>query len=791
MSDKKNKTVSLLSLLTKPFYDYYKYFTLNKVLGVKGISKEGVHIFGQPKDKEILYVIKLITNNNYFEKLEIKDLKTALRHSADSQFYYYFIKNKNFQAGYISTFSKEVANAIADKTNLPILNIDGTLQFLLDIYKSTEYYPNKSALTIDPTVSSKKFDKKKIIDPMQYNFSTILKEGASNINEKYKLFQVVQYTNKRDFNYLRNFRKDFDGIMEMSIDLSDAGTNYLINKSIRYANVLDREKAEEFKNLQNLSKAGKLNTAAINTIILSTNTREANNTAGSFGFELIEKQMEKINIISKSLMLTREMDYDALVPVDYLNNIIGIRTKKSLTSADMQSLSADKAWVDIKIDFSGIDLFDAPTNFCFRANENPHAVLIADAGTGKSVAIQKIIKTILRYDIENSKIGRFKNVKVRYFEIGGSSAKLLNAIKKLYPTDIGIINGVKEALRFSITDIIVEGESDLNPLAKIEYPKLDANSLSTAILLASVILEETGESALTASEEGILVSVLRELYREKKYKYKTLKELEKISNVAYEDFISEALSLGYNMSTKVNEIEGVSGVSKLQKPTILDVMAAVRRRSNSSDMNVVDKGLHDTLYKKLQGISATKESIFSGLSSLDFNNKQFYSFEFNQIKEDQALLRAVFTFLFSLVYRKDIDYAVEMKNSGGVMPQVIYIFEESKNFFYGNESITRMMEKTVFEGRKFQIHAIFIAQQTNHIPRNIIDGCSTFMFLMPESKEKRVALSASIEDIFPKQNTVRYLMENIPFRVLGIISSQGVSSCKLELTQTELEMFAN
>ncbi len=791
MSKNNNKIVSLLSFLGKPLYNYYKYLSFNKVLSIKGISKEGLHVFGRPKEKEVLYVIKLETRNNYFENIGIKELKTALRHSEDAQFTYYFLKNKNFQVGYVATFSKEVANAIADRTSLPILEAEDTIQFLFDIYKVTEYYPNDSTLTVDPTVSASKLNKKNIIDAMQYNMTSILEEGAFNIDDKYKLFQVVQYTNKKNFNYLNNFRKDFDGIMEMNIDLSDKGTNYVIEKSINYANILDRKKAGEFKNLRDASRAGKLDTAVINTIILSNSTREANNTAGSFGFELVEKKLQKIDIISKSLMLTREMDYDALLPISYLDSIIGIRTKKSLTQKDMEKISSDKTWVDIKIDFKGRDLFDAPTNFCYRANENPHSVLIADAGTGKSVAVQKIVKSIMRYSIEEQKIDRFKEVKTRYFEIGGSSAKLLNAIKNIYPNDVGIINGVKEALRFSITDIIVYGESEKTPIAKIENPKLDAESLSTAVLLASVILEETGESALTASEEAVFVSALRDVYKNKKYKYKTLKELEKISSVAYKDFIDEAVKLGYDMTTRTDEIEDVAGVSKLQKPTILDIMANVRKRSNASDMNSVDKEIHDTLYKKLQGISATKESVFSGLSSLNFNNKQFYSFEFNQIKEDQALLRSVFTFLFAMVYRKDIEYAVKMKNNGGIMPQVLYIFEESRNFFYDNESITRMMEKTVFEGRKFQIHALFIAQQVNHVPRNIIDGCSTFMFLMPESKEKRVALTRDIEDIFPAQDTIRYLTQNIPFRSLGIISSQGISSCKLELTDTELEMFAN
>jgi hypothetical protein len=788
---KQSKIISLLSFIGKPLYEYYKFLSFNKVLSVKGISTDGVHIFGQPADKEILYVIKLESSNNYFEEIGLNDLKSALRHSSDSQFTYFFVKNKNFQVGYISTFSKEVAMAISDKLSIPLLSPTNIIQFLFDIYKVTEYYDDATNLTIKPTISAKRTSNDKIIDAMMYNLTTVLKEGAFGIDDKYKLFQVAKYTNKQDFNYVKNFRKNFDGILQIAVDLSDSGTNYIISNSIRYANILDKEKSPEFQTLYDESKTGKLNTVVVNAVMLVTDTREAHNTAGSLGVELVEKKLNKIDIISKSLMLTREMDYDALLPTSYVENLVGIRTKRALTTADVKKLSSDKSWVDIKIDFNGRDLFDAPTNFCFRANENPHAVLIADAGTGKSVAIQKILKTILRYSISENKIDRFKEVKTRYFEIGGSSTKLLNAIKELYPSDVGIINGAKEAMRFSITDIKVIGETEDNPISKIENPKLDSDALSIAVSLLSVILEETNEDPLSSPEEAVFNTAIKDVYLNKKYKYKTLKELKMISELAYDDVLDEATKQGYSDMTRIDEIEGIRGLGKLQKPTVEDVMQNIKKRSNASDMNEIDRETHNIVYKKLRAVSEAKAQLFGGLSSLNFDNKQFYSFEFNQLKEDAQLLRIVFTFLFAMVYRKDIEYAVKMKNTGGVMPQVIYIFEEARNFVYGNESITRMLEKTVFEGRKFQIHSLFVAQQVEHIPLNIIKGCSTFMFLMPQSKEKRVALASDIRELFPKQETVEYLMEHIPFRALGIISSQGVSSCRLELTQEELEMFAN
>ena len=796
MAEKKKKksgekSVGLLSLIATPFYKYYKFFNLNNTIAIKKIEEGRVHIFGQPSDKEILYVLKLETNNNYFEKIGLNELKSTLRHSENASFVYFFIRNPNFQAGYIATFSRELAFSISDKTGIPILGPIDTIQFLFDIYKVTNYKIDKDSMTVVPSISAKREDLKKIIDPMMYNVSTILKEGAYKIDKDYKLFQIVKYTNKKSFNYIDNFRKDFDGIFSMYVDLSDNATNFIINESLRYAKMFDKEKVEDFETLLEENQNGRLNTAVVNGIILSKTEREANYTAGSLGLELVEKNLEKSEIIAKTLIKTREMDYDALVPLDYLDNIIGIRTKKLLNKADIKRLSQDKSWVDVKVDFYGRDLFNAPTNFCFRANENPHAVLIADAGTGKSVTVQKILTSILRYDMEKDEIKRFKDVKTRYYEIGGSSAKLLRSIKEIYPNDVGMINGTLDGMRFSVTDIEVIGEKEGKTIVDIPNPILDVDSLATASGLISVILEETGETPLSSSEEAVFVDVIKDIYMNKKYKCKTLQELKDISQTAYNDIIKEALKKGYSMSTRTDEIRGINGIGKLQKPVLEDVMKEVKRRADAVEINDIDRTTHHSLLNKLNAIKNAKGGIFGVLPSIEFNDKQFYSFEFNQLKEDQSLLRIIFTFLFMMVYKKDIEYAVKMRETGGVMPQVMYIFEEARNFVYENKSITRMLEKAVFEGRKFQIHAIFIAQQVNHIPLNIIKGCSTFMFLMPRSRERRAIIADDIKELFPNQKVVDFLLKYIPFRNLGIISSQGVSSCRLEITEKELKTFAN
>lgn len=785
------KLLQLITFLVKPFYIYYKFFTLNRVFSIKAITDKAVYIAGQPKDKDILYVIKLESRNNGFESLKLDEIKRELGHLQDSQLTYYFIKNDNLQAGYAATFSREIAQAISDKLGLKILNVTETVQFLLNIYSVTDYYFDVNSFTIEPTISAKRINNKKIADAMQYNLSTILKEGAFVMDEKYKLYQVAKYTNKQDIVHTKAFRKDFDGILQMSIDLSNKGSDYLISKAIRYARIMDRKILDPFEELANEQKQGRLKATVCNSIILASNDREAYHTASSLGFEIIEKKINKIEILSKSLMITKELDYDSLLPTDYVNRIVGVRSKRTFSKADVYNIAKDKSWVDVKIDFYGRDLYDAPTNFSYRMNENPHSVLIADAGTGKSVAVQKIIKSILRYSITKNKVDRFREVKTRYFEIGGSSAKLLQKIKALHPNDVGIIAGSVDTMRFSVIDIKIQNEEKGATVANTEMPIVQPSSLLMACFLINVILEEGNEAPLTSSEESVFNTVVKNIYKYKKFKFKTLAEIEDLNDTAYKDTLDEAYAKGYHKTTRTNEIDNVHDIGRLQKPTISDVMSEVIKRSKNSDITDIDKKIHESLYIKLKTVKETEVGLFGSLSSITFNDKQFYSFEFNRIKDNPKLLKIIFTFLFTTVYQQDILYAEKMKAEGKTMPQTMYIFEESKNFIHGNASITRMLEKAVLEGRKFQIHALFVAQQIEHLPMTLIEACSSFMFLMPEGNEQRASLANKIRKMYPDEKSVEFLLNNIEFRAIGIISSSGVSSCKLELTQEELEMFAS
>lgn len=766
--------------LFAPLLSYYKYLGFNKTLAVKSVTKDGVYIFGKPAGKDKLFVIKLESQNNEYRGLNLTNLKKAVRHSEDSQLSYFFVKQGAYQMGYIATFSEQVAINLTDTTGLPICTPEETIHFLLDIFTINKYDVSASEYTITPTINVDKIDKNSLFDPLYYNFTTVLKDGAFSQNEKYKLYQAVKFTNKSDFTYTSNFKKKFNGIMAVYIDLSDIGTMFQIDSRVSYAKVRDRALVEDFELLAKENKLGGLNVASCNAIILCDDEREAQNTAGTLGFEIIEKKYDKLEIIRKTMLLTRELDYDKLLPLNYLSKIMGVRTRKNVTKKDLQAIK--KPWTQVSVDFWGEDLYGGFANFCYRANENPHCVFIGDAGTGKSVAVQKILSSILRIDYDKEEIGRFRQTKTRYFEIGGSSAQMLKFIKQIYSDDIGIIKGTLDNMKFSVTDVRVTEDNGL--------VTLNSDSLKMCIYLVNIILKENNEEPLSASEQAIYGEYLKYLYEKKAYKIKTIAELRAISPEAYSEYIETFRAKGYRDSDRLNELKDVGDIENLLKPTVSDLISIVESKSMATQISDVDRNMHNSLILKLRAIKDVESGLYGALSSLKFNDKRFYSFEFNHIKEDPSLLRIVFSFLFTTVYEQDVKFAMEAKEKRKLMPQTMYIFEETRNFTDGNEELVKMLKKTIFEGRKYQIHAMFIAQNVEHVPEQFITGASTFMFLVPKGEEKRAALEKDIRRFFPNSSSVDYLLENIRPRTIGIISSSGVYGCTLKLTDKELELFA-
>ncbi len=776
------KIVSILVFLLNPVWQYFKVLNFNRVLSIKKINETGVYLYDMPEGNDKLYVFKLITDNDLFQPIDFANLKKRLQDNERSQLYYFLIKQDGYEMGYIATFCDKTASEFKDSMKLTQCNNVETINFILDIYNINKYTNDKDNFVIKPSLNIESIDSEDLFEPFYYNIKKILSDGAYIQNKQYKLFQVLKINNKTVIPQRETIDKNFNGIFFAYIDLSKKRLSAQIKDYTSYSKRADRKLTPFFVNLGEEESRGEGDSVIANMMIFSEKTSFATDMASKFGFEITEKDgLDKLYIQKKSPLITRELDYDLMVKTSNLSKIFGIRSKKTIIEKDLRK--AEKKWTKLAVDFYGYNIYGSYVNFCSRLNMNPHMCLIADSGAGKSVAIQKILSSIYRIDFEKETVGRWNEVKTRYFEVGGSSANLQRFLKNKFGDDVGLIEGNFEAMSFSLCDInMYEDERGIK--------RIDKDSKTIVTTLLNVVLHEYGEGSLTATQQTIYENALDDVYLNHKYKGLTIQELEQISALAFRDKLNLFREKGYKNDTWLSEITDCGNIDNLLKPRLIDIVNQIEIDSGFAHISQEEKTDFDIVIKKLKAIATVEGGLYGGLNSVTFDNKTFYAIEFSRIKDNSKILKSLFVFILVQLYYKDIQDNLALKNQGLFMKQTIYNFEEIRNFFDDNPEIVKLCKIIVFEGRKFQIEGKFIGQKVSHFPKDIVEGCQTISFLSPPRLEDKQNLKRDLLELYPKLPSVEYLIDNLESHTLGIISSLGTFSCKLDITQKEIELFS-
>lgn len=777
-----NKIKKLFLIILSPIWQYFKILNFNKVLNLKNIDENGIYLYDLPKENSKIYLFKLLTNNDIFQPLDFANLKRRLQESTKAQLYYFLIKQQDYEMCYIATFCEKTANEFKDSMKLSLCNNTEVINFILDIYNINKYNKDEDNLMIKSSLNVNSIKEDDLFDAFFYNFRRIISDGAYIQNREYKLFQVVRIFDKSVIPQKEVIAKDFNGIFFSYIDLSKSRLESYLKDYIAYAKRINRRLVPAFSNLEDIEKRG-VGDSLVANIMFYTQTREqATDMASKFGFEIVEKDgLDKLYINKKTPLLTREIDYDLLVPAENLSKIFGIRTKKNITLEDLKK--SEKAWTKLVIDFYGRNMYGSYVNFCFRLNANPHFCLIAGSGSGKSVVIQKIVSLIQRIDFEKKIAKRWNETKIRYFEIGRSSSKLQKFLKSIYGDEVGLIEGNFSGMNFSLCDVEVQvNENGFRSLSK--------ESKTIAMQLLNVALKEYGVGILNASEQSLYEKALEDVYVNKHYKGLTIRDLKHLSEESYKEKLELFAQKGYRDDTWLHEIKDCGNIENLTKPMLKDIVNQLELSSGSTYLNKQEKTDYATLIKKINAISGVESNLYGSLNSLVFDDKTFYAIEFDNIKENQRLLRTLFVFILVQLYNKDVKSQVELARTGKKMKQIVYIFEEIRNFFEDNPEIVKLAKIIVFEGRKFQIQGIFAGQEVAHFPDGIIGGCKTIGFLKSAVPETNQQLKKDLLKIYKDLDSVEYLVEELEFRTLGLISDLGTFSCKLDINDKELEMFS-
>ncbi len=738
-----------------------RYTVFNNLLNVYGFDEEDRCVYLKPDEQRPLYCVSIATESNINKKLEtFQDIVHNHGFKDDAKIIVIYSKAKmlldeeheNFctkQNVYLFTSLREVAEDVSYFYDTELLDVKGVLNALFDIGFINRYYNDKDNFDINST-----FDIGTInIDDMNYGFRTIFSEGIYDaisrdndaINSKYTLYQGIGSNSSfsGDKPHIKQFMlEDWRGYVAFIFDFNTKRLKSYINE-IR-GQTKNFEKNKDIRDAYKWLKEQKLDGGDVsdmcitNVIAFIDNPKAINRISASLNVTFIEKSLFRKNIIYGTPITQKDVSCDGLTFISDSKSYIQALHKR-------HNIKAPKSR-----DVYGVDIVGNYISFSFsETGESPHWAMVAPTRSGKTFFILKMISQSIgakivaktTQDIANEindvavvkplekieSCSRLGDRRVVQFDIGYSALKFATELKRRYPEDVILFKDDLNNLRFGLTDIGFNYETQ----------QISQEDINFSLSIISLILEINGEALLTAQEKGEIEEALVRIFIEDKYTGKELKMLEDFGG--YEEVLSKIKKMSggsYDPYKRTTEL-GLRGTELdfIQKPLLTDVLKELGNKANNTMTKTNDKLVCENAMSKLKVI--TKSEIFSLYSKASIADSNYFYMELEVIKGlGETIFLPIFLTIFQKLYRRDVIRAQSFKNLNKIPPKVYYIIEEAHNFM-GLQSLRKLFEVLLRESARYNIFLGFITQSPTDIPMELLSNIGTKMVMPSNSIDGR------------------------------------------------------
>jgi len=743
-----------------PANEFINKRSTENILEILSIHKDYIEVNTQHKT---LYALELSGNDTIEQPLSeimINSLYEFASKDPKGYFYQALFKNKNYQKQYLFSYSKDLLEIIAKNLDLKLLKGKEIVDVLFDLFLDNSYYIQNKQICRQLNISE---DKTISYLPVEETLNKVLKNNIyQNLTsvDVYSGYKIKQSNQKINYNAL--YELDFIGVIWGYYDFNK-------DRSLNYAqNLLDKTKlyggkepfVQYFEHVEKVTE--KVLTVNFELVAknLSDSTLNKISEILSVNFSL------KKNRINSSILNTplkfRDTRFDIPTNLSFINNRISSVHKKASKMPD----------------FFGEDTKKSHINFSFASdNDNPHSIIIAPTGSGKSVAKQKILSQMIEIDFESgyaSKLG-LESYKygIRNFDIGESDRPIFNVISKNKKNSIGEIKGKLKDFSFNLLNF----ELDINDEPIVEDIQFSSDLIS--MILESQKKDIVGENAgLNIQEVGKFKEIVKYIYKTGEYQeYKVRKLKNKFNNL-----YNELIELGYTDGVKLIDIKEKK-YDFLKSPILSDVIKIANIRKTNQQISNKEREGYSNLYEKLSDVDSLE--YFSDYDNLKMSDTAYIYAELNNIKES-SLFVPMFFGIFWKAYIKDRERALKFKLQGKVLPKLIYVIEEASNYFRF-KTFQVMFEKLVYEARKYNIHMMFIIQNIEEVPYTIFKNINTRIFLFPPDQKED--LISYIEKELKAPKKVLTTMQKVKQYNLVIWYNKGVINMNLIYNKNEINYF--
>lgn len=714
-----------------------------------------------------LYGLNLQSNSNrIIESIEsVLYLLKRLKAEEEAKVMINFIKNEKEYFVYLYSLNKSTIDSLS--TIFGIKPMDGN-----EIAKSFGDYFMFNSYSVDKNTLVNNFEDFTLGAIENEQFHRVAAMLSKNVLKNHDMYQAIAYKQKA-FNSIDLLNiTGWEGCLSLLFDFAQSSNKYKFETALSRAQKVDTRVYETLSDIKEKSIDVLMQEYGIcNAILISNNKKYVAQIESVTGFLFEENYLTGTSCYKQSLINKRDYMFDFFIHSE--NAVKFFQSPKKKVEEIVQR--DDGSW--ILPDFYGKDIAGMFMNYSTGSNNNPHVIITAKTGSGKSSALLKILRSSMWID-ENFKSEALENglVKLRYVDIDYSGGNFIDKIRNNYKDMCKIYGSDSSKMRFSVLD--VETEDELNP-----YSKPIEQEVTNICSFINTVLEATDpNSVLDNAEEDRLKHVIYKAFSDESLRVdRTVAELSMLDG--YEELCSQIFKT-YSRNTKISALG--SEYNFLKKPILTNVIDFVEKMSMSTSISEIQQNTFKTLLKKISGL---KNFSFSSYANNNIGeDKAVFYVDFGEIKQSQKDFIAIGWMLLRSWLKIERETYIKRTKQGLPRQKIFYIIEESHNFFT-IPSFAKVFQAAIKEVRKFGVHFIFVSHTVKDMPDDIYKSIATKIFLFSEGDadevrreiEEKTDMNPQRLEVFNRAKRDNYSM--------FIMHDEGESVCKLDMTKQDLETF--
>lgn len=793
--------IPFVSNFANKFYIGLKNVFANNTIIVDGFRKDDTNsiLINNPFYKKGLFCVELSgTSNvtNHLKELDLNSLYNKFRYSKDGFLFWAMMKKKNFQRNYIFSYNKAIVEYIANYYGTKIVSGEELLNVLYDLQLDNQYVVDKKEKTI-----KRKLDLTDNINYefINYQYNNIVKDSVFENLSSLNVYQATHYIkNDKPTDISKLYSLDFTGVVwtYMSFNINTATTTingWLTNA--KNAATGEKRKLEIFKKEIETKNSHAVTMNSVLFITKETDNEFMNANIGDCLNVVFKREKEgraqRRDLIRYTPLIFRNPKWNKVLPLDYAYKYIGSVHKELSPEAHIY----------------GRDINGAFTNYNLKAttpsflNTRPHIFIGGKTGSTKTTTVNAMIGQMIDFDWDTDKIGDFKGIKIRQFDIKDSLGAYARHVNKHNPSSVDIIEADLNEFSYNLINI-----------NRDEKGNLDENDISfckqtTSFILHAKTKGDAANSGLTFDEDALYGKIIVDIYENNEWEDITIEEL-----AAYQPNLAQEIrDKGYSDDDELRDIKEKE-YAFLQKPTLGAVVKKLNLLIENRDVrdDITQLSTVQNLRKKITTVASfgAKTDNKTGIKVSGFfdryertnidSSKQWLLFNMDKVKDldEYAPIQWI---LLNKIAHEDKKNQLKLRHAGEPEPLILYFIEEAHNMlknplFRSTDEQRGILDKPALEWRSYNMVLALVSQESSHIPKGVYDSIETKFFLFPEPSDDDSGEGIDkqvneIVDLLGLSEEVKSLLLNTPRYHACAINEHGAFVIGLPTTEKMRKVF--